>query len=98
MILADHDTRVCVDLEVTPVDDDFITLSELAAIAHVSPNTLRIRRHRGTGPKGYKLGRSVLFRRAEGIAWIESFAEEPTITKNTTRASPSTKTARKPAP
>jgi predicted DNA-binding transcriptional regulator AlpA len=34
-------------------------------------NTLRFWRHQGTGPRSIKLGRRVVYRECDVVAWIE---------------------------
>lgn len=38
----------------------------------VSENTLRFWRHQGTGPKSAKLGRRIVYREADVLAWIDA--------------------------
>ena len=51
-------------------DDDLLLMEEVAALARQSVSTLRWLRHRGRGPAGFRLGRRVVFRRAEVERWI----------------------------
>ena len=50
--------------------DNNITTEEFAEIARTSPATVRYWRHIGHGPRGFKLGRRVLYREADVRAWI----------------------------
>ena len=50
--------------------DDLLLMPEAAALARMSVSTLRWLRHRGEGPTGFRLGRRVVFRRAEVEQWI----------------------------
>jgi hypothetical protein len=50
----------------------YITTHELADLARTSPATVRYWRHIGKGPIGFRLGRKVLYERAEAEAWIAS--------------------------
>lgn len=52
--------------------DDMMTLAEVAIEKRISPATLRYWRHRGEGPLSFKLGRRVMYRRADVEAWIEA--------------------------
>jgi predicted DNA-binding transcriptional regulator AlpA len=51
-------------------NDDLLLMEEVAALARQSVSTLRWLRHRGQGPAGFRLGRRVVFRRAEVERWI----------------------------
>jgi predicted DNA-binding transcriptional regulator AlpA len=51
---------------------EFINTVELAAMLRHSPETIRYWRWKGTGPKAIKVGRLVLYDRADVLAWIES--------------------------
>jgi predicted DNA-binding transcriptional regulator AlpA len=54
------------------VDVDLLRLAEVAELTGVSEATLRFWRHTGTyGPPSAKLGRRVVYRRAEVFAWID---------------------------
>lgn len=50
---------------------ELLTLAEVAKITRQSEATLRWFRHVGKGPKSGKLGRRVVYRRADVEAWIE---------------------------
>lgn len=49
----------------------FLTTDELAAITRRSPATVRYWRHAGTGPKGSRVGKRVLYRREDVAAWLK---------------------------
>ena len=53
-------------------DADLITITEASARLRTPAATLRYWRHLGTGPKSFKIGRRVVYRRADLEAWIES--------------------------
>lgn len=58
-------------MPVTNGDYDILTLAEVAAITRTNPATLRYWRSVGEcGPKSFKLGRRVLYRRADVEQWI----------------------------
>lgn len=65
---ADPDDGVASDL-MSPAE-----LVEEALIPHVSVDTLAYWRTRKIGPKWYKLGSRVYYRRSEVLAWIEAQA------------------------
>ncbi|MDX5570400.1 helix-turn-helix domain-containing protein [Streptomyces sp. ID05-04B] len=56
-------------------DSPFMTTKELAVHVRRSVATVRGWRHRGTGPKGVKAGRGVLYRRDVVAAWLEAQEE-----------------------
>lgn len=59
----------------TPVADgnhDILTLAEVAEMTRTKPATLRYWRSVGDGgPKSFKLGRRVMYRRADVETWLE---------------------------
>lgn len=52
-------------------DDEMLTLKEVAALLRVPEATLRYWRHLGTGPRGFRLGRTVRYWRSEVQRWLE---------------------------
>ncbi|MGE5763268.1 MAG: helix-turn-helix transcriptional regulator [Mycobacterium leprae] len=48
-----------------------LSLREVAAMTRLTEGTLRWYRHRGLGPAGFRLGRRVVYREADVVAWIE---------------------------
>lgn len=69
-------TRLDVVLN-SSVDDDLLTISEVAAIVRAPIATLRYWRHLGTGPRSFRLGRRVVYRAGELHEWINSQATNP---------------------
>lgn len=55
---------------------DLLTIDETAAMIRRPVNTLRYWRHEGTGPKSARIGRRVMYRRADVTAWIEAQYED----------------------
>ncbi|SHF88772.1 helix-turn-helix transcriptional regulator [Geodermatophilus nigrescens] len=51
---------------------DLMTLAETAAYLRTPVATLRYWRHRGEGPAGFRLGRRVVFRRADVDQWLDA--------------------------
>jgi excisionase family DNA binding protein len=47
-----------------------MTSAELAEMLRAPEQTLRYWRWKGTGPKGIKVGRRVLYRRSDVDAWL----------------------------
>lgn len=52
-------------------DDDLLTTAEVVAITRAPASTVRYWRHVGTGPRSFRLGRRVVYRRRDVLAWIE---------------------------
>ena len=51
---------------------DLLTISEAAALLRAPVVTLRYWRHLGTGPRSFRLGRRVLYRRQDLYAWVDA--------------------------
>jgi predicted DNA-binding transcriptional regulator AlpA len=51
-------------------DDDLLTTAEVVAITRAPASTVRYWRHVGTGPRSFRLGRRVVYRRRDVLAWI----------------------------
>jgi excisionase family DNA binding protein len=49
---------------------DLLTIAEVAAITRAPISTVRYWRHLGTGPSSFRLGRRVVFRRADLDRWM----------------------------
>jgi excisionase family DNA binding protein len=50
---------------------DLLTIAEVAALLRAPVATLRYWRHLGTGPRSFRLGRRVLYRREDLHTWID---------------------------
>lgn len=50
--------------------DDLLTTAEVALILRAPDSTVRYWRHLGTGPKSFRLGRRVVYRRGDVSAWL----------------------------
>jgi hypothetical protein len=50
--------------------DGLLTLAEAAAVLRTPVATLRYWRHLGVGPDGFRLGRRVVYRRADVDRWV----------------------------
>lgn len=49
-----------------------LTLGEVAELTRTSPNTLRFWRTRGTtGPRSFRIGKRVMYREEDVLAWIQ---------------------------
>jgi predicted DNA-binding transcriptional regulator AlpA len=51
-------------------DDELLTMQEVADVVRVPVATLRYWRHLGTGPRSFRIGRSVRYWRTEVFAWL----------------------------
>jgi excisionase family DNA binding protein len=49
---------------------DYMTTQEIAELLRTSPETVRYWRHIGRGPASFKIGRRVLYDRADVEAWV----------------------------
>lgn len=54
---------------------EYLIADEAAALARVPVKTLYVWRHNGTGPRARRVGKRLLYRRDELIAWIEAKAD-----------------------
>ncbi len=55
---------------------DLLTISEASELLRAPVATLRYWRHLGTGPRCFRVGRRVLYRRADLNAWVDARHEE----------------------
>ena len=55
-------------------DDELLTMQEVANVVRVPVATLRYWRHLGTGPRSFRIGRSVRYWRTEVFAWLDDQA------------------------
>lgn len=51
--------------------EKLLRLPEVAELTGLPVNTLRFWRHQGTGPRSIRLGRRVVYRECDVVAWIE---------------------------
>jgi excisionase family DNA binding protein len=56
-------------------ETDLLTIVEAAEVLRTPVGTLRYWRHCNTGPRSFRLGRRVLYRRDDLIAWIAAQRE-----------------------
>ena len=54
---------------------DLLTIAEAAELLRTPVATLRYWRHRNTGPRSFRLGRRVLYRRDDLRLWIDAQRE-----------------------
>ena len=58
-------------------DTDLLTISEAAEALRTPLATLRYWRYLGTGPRGFRVGRRVFYRRGELDAWLDAQESAP---------------------
>lgn len=56
----------------TIADSPFLNTQDLADLLKTTKNAVHILRHRGRGPKGFRRGRNVLYRRTDVEAWLQA--------------------------
>jgi excisionase family DNA binding protein len=56
----------------TTTDDTFMTLTEVAELARTTPGAIYQWRRRGKGPRARRVGKQLLFRRSDVLAWIDA--------------------------
>lgn len=56
----------------------YLTTEDVASTVRTSPATVRYWRHRGTGPRGVRVGRRVLYAEADVAAWLEDLGRQET--------------------
>jgi DNA-binding transcriptional MerR regulator len=63
--------------ELPHADDELMTIKEVATLVRVPEATLRYWRHLGTGPRGFRIGRSVRYWRNDVVHWLEEQSRHP---------------------
>jgi predicted DNA-binding transcriptional regulator AlpA len=53
-----------------------LTVEDVAALCHTTSRGIHAMRYRGTGPRGVRIGRRVLFRPEDVERWLTARAEE----------------------
>jgi hypothetical protein len=56
--------------EVVRVEDELLVTAEVALRVRKPVGTLRQWRHRGVGPRGFKVGNTVVYRASEVSRWL----------------------------
>jgi predicted DNA-binding transcriptional regulator AlpA len=51
-------------------EDELLTTADVAAMTRAPASTVRYWRYLGTGPRGFRIGRRVLYRRTEVMRWL----------------------------
>jgi len=54
------------------VETENLTIDAVSQLTNVSVATLRYWRHRNEGPRSFRLGRRVMYRRTDVNAWLEA--------------------------
>jgi predicted DNA-binding transcriptional regulator AlpA len=67
--------------DVPHADDELLTMQEVAGVIRVPIATLRYWRHLGTGPRSFRIGRSVRYWRTEVLHWLEQKSADPQTTR-----------------
>ncbi len=57
--------------------DHLLTMTEVADLVRVPVATLRYWRHLGTGPRSFRVGRTVRYWRTEVLLWLEEQTAHP---------------------
>ena len=57
-------------------EPELLTITEAAEVLRAPVATLRYWRHLDRGPKSFRLGRRVLYRRADLRTWIDAQADQ----------------------
>ena len=57
--------------------DEMLTLAEACRFLRIPEGTLRYWRHLGAGPRSFKVGRHVRYRRADLILWLAEQTNRP---------------------
>ena len=52
-------------------DDRLLTSDEVAELTHLPVAALRFKRHEGSGPRSFRMGRRVFYWLSDVLAWIE---------------------------
>ncbi len=55
-------------------EQELLTTAEVADFLRTSASTVRFWRHSGTGPRGFRTGRKVLYRRSDVDLWVDQRA------------------------
>ena len=63
--------------ELPHADDELMTIKEVATLVRVPDATLRYWRHLGTGPRGFRIGRSVRYWRNDVVHWLDEQSRHP---------------------
>jgi len=56
---------------VVELDDELLSIDEVAALVRAPVATLRYWRYLGTGPRSFRVGRAVRYWRGDVLAWLQ---------------------------
>ena len=76
--MPDHSIRPQVP---DTAETDLLTIDEAAELVRAPVATLRYWRHLGTGPRSFRLGRRVVYRRDDLHVWIDAQRNLPSRTR-----------------
>jgi predicted DNA-binding transcriptional regulator AlpA len=65
--------------ELPHAGDELMSLKEVGALVRVPDATLRYWRHLGTGPRGFRVGRSVRYWRSDVVHWLDEQSRHPQV-------------------
>ncbi len=63
--------------DLSHANDDLMSIKEVATLVRVPEATLRYWRHLGSGPRSFRVGRSVRYWRTEVALWLENQTNDP---------------------
>ena len=70
-------THQATSSETPHAGDELMSMQEVADIVRVPVATLRYWRHLGTGPRSFRIGRSVRYWHTEVLHWLEEQSNNP---------------------
>ena len=70
-------THLATSPETPHAGDELMSMQEVADIVRVPVSTLRYWRHLGTGPRSFRIGRSVRYWHTEVFHWLEEQSDNP---------------------
>ena len=69
-------TQRATEPDTTRVDDELLTMQEVADVVRVPVATLRYWRHLGTGPRSFRVGRGVRYWRHDILDWLHHQSDD----------------------
>ena len=70
-------THRAISPETPHTGDELLTMQEVADVVRVPVATLRYWRHLGTGPRSFRIGRSVRYWHNDVAHWLEEQSRHP---------------------
>ena len=67
--------------ETPHANDELLTMAEVSDLIRVPVATLRYYRHLGSGPRSFKVGRTVRYWRSDVYQWLEEQSRRPRGTR-----------------